>query len=115
MVGKSHAGLWEFPGGKVEEGETAEDAAIRECREELGIELSVEDLKPLSFASHPLGTGRHLLMPLFVARRWKGEPIGAEGQAIKFVSAQDLGTCDLTPADIPLIRPVVREMEEIAR
>ena len=56
MVGKSHAGLWEFPGGKVEEGETAEDAAIRECREELGIELSVEDLKPLSFASHPLVT-----------------------------------------------------------
>lgn len=108
--GKSHEGLFEFPGGKIEDGETPEAAAVREIKEELGIEIKLDDLKPLSFASQPLGNGKHLLMPLFVSRRWSGDPKGLEGQEIKFVTAEELEQCSLTPADVPLIEPVVNEM-----
>jgi 8-oxo-dGTP diphosphatase len=110
LPGKSNEGQYEFPGGKIEEGETPEDAAVREIKEELGIEISPENLKPISFASQSLGNGRHLLMPLFASRIWTGTPKGLEGQDIKFVSAEELDQCSLTPADIPLISPVVKEM-----
>lgn len=100
--GKSLAGLWEFPGGKVEAGESPEDALIRELREELGIETKVACLAPLTFASHSYETF-HLLMPLYVCRRFEGIPRSLEGQALKWVRARDLRNYPMPPADLPLI------------
>ena len=100
--GKSLAGLWEFPGGKVEEGERLEDALIRELKEELGIDVEHSCLAPLSFASHTY-EDFHLLMPLYVCRRWKGLPQPLEGQELKWVRAADLRALPMPPADLPLI------------
>ena len=100
--GKAMAGLWEFPGGKVEQGERPEDALIRELSEELGITVKKECLAPLSFASHAYEEF-HLLMPLFVCRRWSGTVIGQEGQAIKWVRPVRLRDYPMPPADDPLI------------
>ena len=105
--GKSMAGLWEFPGGKVEEGETPEAALIRELHEELGIETWQSCLAPLCFASHSYEKF-HLLMPLFVCRKWDGIPQSREGQALKWVRAKDLRDYPMPPADIPLI-PILRD------
>ncbi|NTE88917.1 8-oxo-dGTP diphosphatase MutT [Agrobacterium rubi] len=100
--GKSLAGLWEFPGGKVESGETPEETLVRELEEELGIQTKVACLAPLTFASHSYETF-HLLMPLYVCRRYEGIPRGAEGQAIKWVKPQALREYPMPPADEPLI------------
>jgi 8-oxo-dGTP diphosphatase len=100
--GKSMAGLWEFPGGKVEPGETPEAALIRELQEELGINTWASCLAPLSFASHSYPEF-HLLMPLFACRRWEGTPQPREGQALKWAAARDLRNYPMPPADIPLI------------
>lgn len=100
--GKSLAGLWEFPGGKVEMGETPEETLVRELEEELGIKTKVACLAPLTFASHSYETF-HLLMPLYVCRRYEGIPRGAEGQAIKWVKPQALRDYPMPPADEPLI------------
>lgn len=100
--GKSLAGLWEFPGGKVESGETPEETLIRELEEELGIRTKVACLAPLTFASHTYETF-HLLMPLYVCRRYEGIPHGAEGQVIKWVKPQALRDYPMPPADEPLI------------
>lgn len=100
--GKSMAGLWEFPGGKVEPGENPEDTLIRELHEELGIEVKAACLAPLTFASHRY-EDFHLLMPLYVCRRWTGDVRGREGQALKWVRPTRLRDYPMPPADEPLI------------
>jgi len=100
--GKSMAGLWEFPGGKVEAGETPEETLIRELEEELGVVTQVACLAPLTFASH-LYDDFHLLMPLYVCRRFEGIAHGREGQRLKWVRPKDLRDYEMPPADAPLI------------
>ncbi|MBB4105661.1 8-oxo-dGTP diphosphatase MutT [Allorhizobium borbori] len=100
--GKNLAGLWEFPGGKVEKGETPEETLVRELEEELGIKTKVPCLAPLTFASHTYETF-HLLMPLYVCRRFEGIATGMEGQAIKWVRPANLRDYPMPPADEPLI------------
>lgn len=101
-VGKSLAGLWEFPGGKVESGERPEQALVRELKEELNIDVTESCLAPLTFASHAYDDF-HLLMPLYVCRRWKGAAMSHEGQALKWVRAKELRDWPMPPADKPLI------------
>lgn len=100
--GKPMAGLWEFPGGKVEQGETPEDTLIRELREELGIVTQVPCLAPLTFASHAYDDF-HLLMPLYICRRYEGIARGLEGQAVKWVRTRDLRDYPMPAADEPLV------------
>ena len=100
--GKSMAGLWEFPGGKVEAGETPERALIRELNEELNIDVTEACLAPFVFASHTY-EDFHLLMPMFLCRRWDGILTAQEGQILKWVKIQDLEKYDMPPADAPLI------------
>jgi 8-oxo-dGTP diphosphatase len=100
--GKALAGLWEFPGGKVESGERPETTLIRELHEEIGIAVKEACLAPLTFASHRYETF-HLLMPLYICRRWDGEVIAREGQNLAWVRANKLRDYPMPPADIPLI------------
>lgn len=101
-AGKQLAGLWEFPGGKVEPGERPEETLIRELSEELGITVEEPCLAPLTFASHAY-PDFHLLMPLYVCRRWEGTPRSMEGQALKWVRPKALRDLAMPPADAPLI------------
>ena len=105
--GKAMAGLWEFPGGKIEPGETPEVALVRELKEELGIETWDSCLAPLTFASHSYDDF-HLLMPLFICRKWQGIVAPKEGQKLKWVYAQELRDYPMPAADIPLI-PILRD------
>ncbi len=104
--GKALAGLWEFPGGKVEAGERPEECLIRELAEELGIAVKEECLAPLTFASHGY-EDFHLLMPLWICRRWEGTVTRKEHEALKWVRAGALRQLDMPPADAPLIPPLV--------
>ena len=100
--GKQLAGLWEFPGGKVEPGERPEQTLIRELHEEIGIDVSEPCLAPLTFASYAYDTF-HLLMPLYICRRWEGLAIAREGQQLAWVRSNKLRDYPMPPADIPLI------------
>jgi 8-oxo-dGTP diphosphatase len=100
--GKSMAGLWEFPGGKVDRGETPEVALIRELREELGIDVAASCLAPFTFASHAY-PDFHLLMPLYVCRKWSGIPLAREGQRLAWVRPARLVDYSMPPADKPLV------------
>ena len=105
--GKPMAGLWEFPGGKVDPGETPEAALVRELAEELAIDITESCLAPLTFASHAYDDF-HLLMPLYVARVWKGQVTAREGQTLKWAWPKDMSALPMPPADAPLVA-ILRE------
>lgn len=104
--GKQLAGLWEFPGGKLNEGERPETALIRELKEELGIDVEEACLAPLTFASHAYPEF-HLLMPLYICRRWRGQVASRENQALKWVRPHNLRDYPMPPADAPLIPALI--------
>jgi len=106
--GKAMAGLWEFPGGKIEADERPEETLIRELDEELGIEVKEDCLAPFTFASHAY-TEFHLLMPLYLCRRWEGTASAREHSAIKWVRPKELASYPMPPADLPLI-PMLRDL-----
>ena len=99
---RSMAGLWEFPGGKVEKGESPEIALVRELQEELGVQILPEDLRPFAFASEPLGD-RHLLLLLYICHRWQGEPRPLEAPEIRWVAPKAMHALQMPPADQPLV------------
>ena len=106
--GKHMAGMWEFPGGKVDDGETPEVALIRELKEELAIDVRHSCLAPIAFASHAYDDF-HLLMPLFACRVWHGEPVAQEGQNLRWVRPVRMLDIEMPPADIPLVA-VLRDL-----
>lgn len=114
---KAHGGLWEFPGGKVDSGETPEEALVREIDEELGVTIAVGDLAPHAFASGMAGTGaRPLLLLLYIATQWQGEPAALEaGSRVAWVAAETLPTLPMPPLDVPLAQALIPLLEGVAK
>ncbi len=104
--GRTLAGLWEFPGGKLEAGERPEVALIRELQEEIGVTVEQACLAPLTFASHAY-PDMHLLMPLYICRRWSGFARSCEGQVLRWLRPRELHQLPMPPADLPLIAPLI--------
>ena len=107
-AGKSFAGLWEFPGGKVEPGESPEMALIRELEEELGVGVEARNLAPFAFASHAYADF-HLLMPLYVITAWRGAPVAREAQALAWASPRELRAFPMPPADAVLVERLIEQ------
>jgi 8-oxo-dGTP diphosphatase len=107
-AGKNLGGMWEFPGGKLEAGETPEAALIRELQEELAIMVEEACLAPFTFSSHDY-EHFHLLLPLYVCRKWQGEMRGCEGQLLRWVAPRQMGDYEITPAGRPLV-PMLRDL-----
>jgi 8-oxo-dGTP diphosphatase len=108
LPGGALAGLWEFPGGKIEPGETPEAALVRELDEELGVSVSASALAPVTFVSHAY-PDFHLLMLLYLCRDWQGTPVGQQGQPLRWEAAADLNSLPMPPADVPLVA-VLRDL-----
>lgn len=104
--GKSLAGMWEFPGGKIEPGESPEAALVRELEEELDVKVRIEDLEPAAFASHAYES-MHLLMPLYLVRRWEGAPRAVEAAGLVWAAPAELPNFVMPPADEPLVRQLI--------
>lgn len=110
-AGKQHGGLWEFPGGKVEPGETPEAALVRELREELQIDVSPEAVRPLSFTTEEAAE-RHLTLLLYIVAAWTGEPSPTAADAIRWVSSESLRDLPMPPADLPLVAVLARALAD---
>lgn len=106
---KSLGGLWEFPGGKVEPGESPEAALVRELKEELDVDVEAQALEPFAFASHAYDDF-HLLMPLYTLNSWRGEPRPLEAQALAWATPQELRAYPMPPADLPLVADLIRRL-----